>query len=449
MRDGRYFCMRQASPSCDAVLTSEGKRIWSYPNEGYGVQSLFFASPWRPDQVVAEFDVAGMVTAHAGDLGDFVVTSGNVGSWNIWTSDGLLAGSLFRDCRDPSAKAWSMREHEKGLRLEDVTLGQEHIAAYFCRSPDNRYYAVAGHNHISVVEILGLDRFKRLSGTLTISGETVAAAEAWDREAQQRVAYRRARLLACPARGAASITIDGDATEWEGVVPASIRVGTSTASFRILHDSEMLYLCYDVRAFGPMKNSGHDWKTYFKSGACVDFQFGSNPEASPSRTTPVEGDMRLLLTVAEGRPEAVLYRSVVPGAPAEEAWETRTEVAAVRFDRVERLADVRLACRPQEDGYVMEAAIPLTRLGLTIQSDKRYRFDWGILVSGPDGTEVLQRRYWANPSNATVADMAAEATIHPELWGWLYFTKSASSWHPALDVTGEPRQSVEDELEGL
>jgi len=40
---------------------------------------------------------------------------------------------------------------------------------------------------------------------------------------------------------------------------------------------------------------------------------GTNPVADPKRTTPVEGDLRLLVALVKGQPKAVLYRAVVPG----------------------------------------------------------------------------------------------------------------------------------------
>jgi hypothetical protein len=46
-----------------------------------------------------------------------------------------------------------------------------------------------------------------------------------------------------------------------------------------------------------MKNSGTDWHTYYKTGAGVDLQLGTVAAADPNRKSPVEGDLRLLLTM--------------------------------------------------------------------------------------------------------------------------------------------------------
>ncbi len=47
----------------------------------------------------------------------------------------------------------------------------------------------------------------------------------------------------------------------------------------------------------------------------------------------------------------------------------------------------------------------------------RLKLDWGVLVSGPDGNEVLRRVYWANKATNIVADAPSEARLSPHLWG--------------------------------
>ncbi len=443
MSNGNFYSFASGGNS---AFSPAGERLWTYRNEGYGVHALYGCGPWRRDQVVSEFDVVGTETAHAGDLGEFLVTDDNVGCWNIWTADGLLAGNLFRDIRDPKAEAWSMKEHERGLPLENVTAGQEHFSGYFCKTADDRYYVVAGHNHVSVVEVKGLDQFKRLKGTVKVGAADVKAALAWDQARKQKEAYASAKLISCSLRGNTAITIDGSDSDW----PASgttMGDGSAGAEFKSMYDENTLYLCYTVTGRGPMKNNGNDWHTYYKSGACVDLQLATRPDANPSRTTPLEGDIRLLLTVVNGKPTAVLYRSVVPGTPESEKWTTHTMVFTVAFDQVEQLSDVRLACQSSPQGYCYEAAIPLKQLGLVIEPGMRTKFDWGVLVSGKDGNEVLQRLYWANKATAIVSDVAAEAALSPNLWGTLRFAaKMEEGWQPTQpDMGGGTEGKASDE----
>ena len=135
-------------PEREGGLTPEGKELWTYPQEGNGVQSLGTARPWFPGQVVSQFGIVGHATAHAGDLGEFVVVHGNTGQWNVWTADGMLVGPIFKDLRT-GPRSWSMEAHDRGMTFDDLTSGQEHFSGWFCRTKDDRYYVVAGHNHIS------------------------------------------------------------------------------------------------------------------------------------------------------------------------------------------------------------------------------------------------------------------------------------------------------------
>ncbi len=411
LANGNWFAIGDEP---DRVIDPAGKTVWTYPSEGWGVHALYRAKPFTPAQVVAEFDVVGHETAHAGDLGEFLVTNTNSGVWHIWTADGLLAGQLFRDLRS-GTQQWSMREHQRGLELNGITVGQEHFSGYFCRTADNKYYAVAGHNHVSVVEVDGLDKFVRGQGELTVTAPMLQQAVAWNRQQLSHDLYAKARLITChPAQG---VAVDGDPREWEN---SSAEIDRDVR-FGMAYDDTNLYVAYMVDNNGPMKNTGNDWKRLFKTGAAVDLHIGVDPDAKNDRTSPVVGDQRLLMTMVDGKPVAVLYQANAPGAKPSEHWASHTDVFNIAFDRVVQCPEVQIAVGDTKEGYCLEAAIPLKTLGLTIHHELALKMDWGILVSGPGGTEVLQRRYWANPLTAIISDEAAEAMLHPDLWGLVRF----------------------------
>jgi hypothetical protein len=127
-------------------------------------------------------------------------------------------------------------------------------------------------------------------------------------------------------------------------------------------------------------------------------------------------------------------------------------VAQSGFDRVVKLPDVRVAARGDEKGYCAEAVIPLKSLGLSIVPDVAYKFDWGILASGPEGNTVLERVYWANAQTAILSDEAIESQLHPDLWGTVRFSAAAGrKGQPQLDLDkplgGELDDDVSLELE--
>jgi hypothetical protein len=435
MDDGRFFVVGDEERM--AAVDADGKAAWTHPSEGWGVHALTSAKrPWFPGQTVAQFDVVGHETATKGDLGEFFVTNGNCGVWHIWTADGLLAGRIFRDQLGPVKRGWGMREHDRGLDLTDVTIGQEHFGGSFCKArEDDRFYAVAGHNHVSVVEVTGFEKFKRLGGALTVTQKDVDAAMEWDRKVQSRKLYEAAKMIECRRRKG-GITPDGNPAEWELTTAA---LDGRDASLAMAYDDANLYVCFTVRGSGPLKNTGNDWHRLFKTGAAVDLQIGVDPRADSKRKDLAVGDCRLLMTLTGEGPTAVVYQPNAPGSKPDQAWEARTGVGQAGFDRVVKLPEVRLAARSDEKGYCAEAVIPLGSLGLTIVPDAAYKFDWGILASGPEGDAVLERVYWANPQTAMLADEAIEAQLHPDLWGTVRFSAgSGSKGKPELDMEKKP-----------
>ena len=443
MDDGRFFVVGETTM---AAVDDGGKAVWAHPTEGWGVHAVNQAkTPWYPGQTVAQFDVVGHETATAGDLGEFFVTNTNCGTWHIWTADGLLAGRVFQDQLGPGPKPWSMREHDRGLDLSDITVGQEHFSGYFCKSRrDGKFYAVAGHNHISVVEVEGFEQFKRLGGTITVTKQDIQKALEWDRGVQSRQLYEAARIIECRRRKT-PVSVDGDPAEWEF---KSAALDGRDVSLAMTYDDLNLYVCFTASRAGPFLNTGNDWRRLFKTGAAVDLQIGLDPKADLQRKEPAVGDTRLLMTLMGKEPTAVIYQPNAPGSKPDEAWETQTQVARSAFDRVAKLAEVPLAARSSENSYCVEAVIPLKSLGLTIVPDVPYKFDWGILASGPDGSEVLARAYWANTQTQMLSDEPIESQLHPDLWGILRFTAdSGPKGKPEFDMEKKLDAGADDDLD--
>lgn len=433
--DGSYYRLGDEFP--DAGFTADGEQIWTYPNEGIGVGPDRSCKPFSTDQVVCQFVMVGHETAVGGDLGEFFVTNANLGSWYVWTRDGLLATRIFRDLRDGERVPWSMEENDRGLDLSDVTAGQEHFSGWFCRSrQDDKYYAVAGHHWAGVVEVEGLDAFKRLGGSLTVTPEDIAAAMAWEKETARYRAKDRLKVYDC-YRAERSPLPRGKLSDWDDVQKVSIADGIR---FAMSYDEEHLYLYYNVMGKTELVNSGEQWRKAFKTGSCVDIMLGLDPEAEAGRRAPVEGDLRLLFTRMAGKPVTVLYNAVKPGTPEDERWQVVSPVARVEFDEVRRLdeAVVRYTRHTPRDsdafqGFTLDAAVPLAALGLAPAPKLRLKFDWGYLESDAKGTQVLRRRYWSNQATSTVADAPSEARLEPDLWGWVRFHGKAAGRGGELD----------------
>jgi hypothetical protein len=259
----------------------------------------------------------------------------------------------------------------------------------------------------------------------------------WDRKQQARKLYEAAKVMECPPVKR-PVKLDGDPGEWDFT---SATLEGRDSSLAMAYDESNLYVCFKIRGSGPFKNTGNDWHRLFKTGAAVDLNIGLNPKADVKRQTPGAGDTRLLLTLAGNEPTAVLYQPVAPGSKPEEGWESNTFVASSKFDRVTKLQEVQVVAHSEKNAYCVEAKIPLKSLGLSIDPEALYKFDWGILASGPDGSEVLERLYWANSQTAILADEALESQLHPDLWGVVRFL-------PGAGHRGQSNQSLDDLLDG-
>jgi hypothetical protein len=434
LTDGNFYRMGDGRLR-EALLTSQGETIWSHAALGRTVQSLYSAASWTPDQVVAQFGLIGRLGPTGSPIGEMLVFHGNTGAWNVWTTDGLLIGPIFHDQRDGVARPWSMREHTRGMTLENIFPGQEHFHGHACLSEDGKFRIVAGHNHVSVLEVVGFDRAVRYQGEIEVSADDIRQTQAWEQDRQREDVYTRSPVLdVYLARKPPKI--DGDLGDWQ-TEPAA-RMGTDKgphAEFYATYDDQNLYLAYDVSSFGPLKNTGSEFQRLFQTGASVDLQIGVDPAAPEDRDAPVVGDVRLLLTFAGREPRAVLYRPIVPNTPEADVYRVVSPVGEVAFDRIDLIPGAVLARAGSDSRYQLEAAVPLATLGLKPAPGMRLKLDWGLLVSGPDGNEVIRRVYWSNQATNIVADAPSEARLHPNLWGHVLFH--------------DKRKSAEDRLEAL
>lgn len=417
--DGNFFHFG----SHHAVLTPEGKVLWKWRTAGVGGHALMSAPSYYPGQACAEFaDICHPACEDApeqGELGAFRVHHSNPGAWNIWTHDGFFAGYLFRDQRHPGTPGWNMAEHQRGLRLDRHQPGQEHFQGYFCRTNDGKYYMVAGHNHASIIEVKGLETFKRLNGTIAVTADLLQQLKDWEIAQESEEVFGRAPVYDL-YRFKTPPKIDAEGKDWDAMPAAAIMPSdpddAPIATFKMGYDDTNLYLYYSVR-YGPLKNSGRDWRALFKTGASVDLQMSVSPEAPDDRKAPVEGDLRLLITyINEREPVACLYRPVAPGAPAESAYEVVSPVFHIKFDEVRRLEGFEIA-RSGDGQYELEAAIPLSELGLKPVLGQRYRLDWGVLTTDDYGNACTGRLYWSNKATGILADAPSEALMMPHLWG--------------------------------
>ena len=121
--------------------------------------------------------------------------------------------------------------------------------------------------------------------------------------------------------------------------------------------------------------------------------------------------MRLLVTLVNNKPRALLYRARVPGTT--QAVRFSSPWRTITFDAVEDItSSVTLAAAG--DGN-FEVSVPLAGLGWRPQPGQSYKADLGVLRG--DGRQTTQRVYWSNKATAITAHVPSEAELTPRLWG--------------------------------
>lgn len=139
----------------------------------------------------------------------------------------------------------------------------------------------------------------------------------------------------------------------------------------------------------------------------------------------VTGAERQLTHNAEGHLKSYVYFFLFAGG-------------TTTFDQVTILDAARLAVLSEGESYVVEAAIPLKAIGLSVTPGMALKMDWGILTTD-DGFVTRSRQYWANPMATGVADEPTEARLQPAVWGHVRFVGLET--HPGLDSILEPTGS--------
>lgn len=456
--DGRTFVIG------NQFYDSQGKLAWEYTDHYLSVHGSHVAPRPRPaGMLVGEHAVVGHF--QAGNE-EFFVTNGNHGDWFAFTADGFLAATLFGGPQGYGQRYWRFPQCHRGLDISDVRLDEEHFFGSITRADDGKIYAVAGHNHCSIVRVDGLENMLRLEGQVLVSPRDVAEVEkyliAQQMERRQRnPAFARIQQVARPRE------IDGKDSEWPTDAFFTVDEKWNHLSKKmdtlidagLAYDNQNLYLIVRINNdSSAARNAAQEEKLLFKGGDAVDLQIRTDIALAGNPQDAQPGDVRILCGHFQGKPIAILYRYRVPGTPEEKAHRFASPWRHVLVDEVGLIADSEVAWAGGERGYVLEAKLPLSRLGFKLYPGVRFRGEVGVLYSDDAGLTTVNRVYWSNKANHITSDIPSEVQIHPGTWGhFLCVGKSemdVGAQAAEMLNMGETRDSgevaddiVEDELE--
>jgi hypothetical protein len=374
-------------PNAIECFDRNGKSLWAIANPkfppagpGQGPKDIL------AQRVITEFKVPGI---------------GNVlGSW-LWhanthpyllTDDGLYVSSLLDDTHLGPNAAWS-----------------EAYVSYY-QDPQGVPYIINGaSDDFHVLRIDGLSQGGRMQQPFPYSQQDYAKAAAFRLIPPPKVMPR-------PILNVAWVTqppkIDGSLNDWNMRTGANLQGAKNRgAKVALARDATNLYLAYQVTKDRPFANKADNWQTLFLSGDCVDLMLSAKP-SSAVHSDSAPGDIRLLFSMYQGKPVAVLYQPSVPGTAQP------VQLAAARIDSIRQLSSAKVAIVPNGNSYVVEAAVPLADIGVDPKpKGLTLTGDVGVVYADASGTSRALRLYYYNKQTTMTADLTTEATLQPSQWG--------------------------------
>jgi hypothetical protein len=71
------------------------------------------------------------------------------------------------------------------------------------------------------------------------------------------------------------------------------------------------------------------------------------------------------------------------------------------------------------NGYILEAAVPLSAIGFSPKQGATYKGDVGVIWSDAGGSRNVLRVCYFNKDTSIVNDIPTEARLQPHRWGMI------------------------------
>ncbi len=411
--DGRTYLNQDPIVAID----KDGKVQGGYPSKNIGVHGSHHARSAKPGYIIGPSSILG-VADMGKEIGDVFYIGANLGENYLFTQDTLYIQTLFKDTRGGAFEIPS--KAVKGMPMDNITAGGESFGGNFVRTKDGKCYVTLGGTDAMVMEVTGLDSIRRMNGTFNYTKKEYVEAQKLALEKAAESVQARDYLV---AKAAAPAVIDGKADEWPELLDKKSSVleiqedaSTRYGRVQMTYDADNLYVAWLVMKSGPMmRNAGQDYRLLFKTGDVVDLMLG--PE---KQTADGQGNLRMVFSVMDGKPVAVLNQQTAKGAPKSESFEFASPWRSMVFDRVVQTPSVQVAtAKAQGGGFLVEASIPWKLLGIEPKSGLKLKADVGVLFGDSSGTQTVARHYWSNENTNLVNDIPGEAELTPKLWGTL------------------------------
>jgi outer membrane protein assembly factor BamB len=409
--DERYF---------NCYDTADGRLLWKYPNTFAGVHGSHNAPPPEVGLIRGAFGLVGNAQLPK-PVGGIWAINGNIGEWHVLTEDGFYLTRLFQG--DGFKIKWP-DQAVPGAILDNAPSGSggEDFGGSIRQGNDGKVYIQSGKVAIWNVEMTGLETITEIpGGKVNISADDVKIAQTF-REKLLQVVEGNKKYAVKKATVAFSGNIDADFKGFDDVAkPAFEKQPGSRIRVAMARDDANLYIGWEVKDDSPWVNGADAPEFMYARGDTVDIQLGIDPKADAKRKDPAKGDLRLSIGNFQGKPTAVVYRKVSDDKHPKIF--SSGVIKEYPMDSVVVLDTAKIDVKVDAPGkrYVVEAAIPLTAIGLKITDGQALRGDFGATHSKAAGNDTMLRTYWNNQATGIVDDEVFELMMEPANWGEISF----------------------------
>jgi len=400
----------------NAYDIASGKMLWSYPNNFVGVHGSHNATPAQVGMIRGAFDIAGTARLPA-PIGNIWAIPTNVGEWHLLTEDGFYLARLFQP--DP-LKVKFPAQAVPGADMSQAPpgLGGEDFGGSMTLAQDGKLYIQAGKTAFWNLEVTGLGTVRALpGGTVALSASDIGQARAI-REAQLQVLAGKKVVSIKKLTPTFSANLDADFKGSD--IIAYSKGDDAKVRSALAWDQQNLYVGWDVADNTPWTNAARVAEEMYTSGDTVDLQLGTVAGADKDRSEARLGDLRLSIGSFGGRDTAVIYRRL-SGQKQPRAFNSGVFKNYV-MEYVGVLPDAKITVTTRDKGTIVEAAIPLSALGLKPADGLSLRGDMGVTYGDQAGQRTRLRSYWSNQQTGIVDDAVAELMMQPKNWGDLKLT---------------------------
>jgi hypothetical protein len=415
--DGKFMLYNAAygedHSSNDCYDVESGRLLWTYPSNFTGVHGSHRACGPVVGMLRGAYDIAGAAKLPP-PIGNIWVIPTNKGEWHALTEKGFYLTKFFES--DPTKVNWPPQALP-GANLNSCPpgAGEEAFGGSICQGQDGALSLQAGHTSFWNVAVSGLDTVRALpGGSVSLSADDVGTAAAF----RQRYLVRAEGLKQAVAQRASPAFTGDLARDFAGCTLVKYRKDDATACTTALAwDRKTLYVGWEVQDATPWINGADVPEDLYLRGDTVDLQLGTDPAAPKDRKEAVSGDLRVSIGPYQGKPAVVIYRKVAEQKHPKVF--NSGVVKGYRMDSVIVLADAKVQVKLDAAGkrYVVEAALPMTALGIAPAPGLVLRGDFGATHGNREGNRTVLRTYWSNQNTGLVSDAVYELQMTPAAWG--------------------------------